>query len=118
MNTVPIERPVLVAWHGNGDEMMMELDQSPNVVNVLVFCDHFTSLVMAYVTPDQTKKTVAKFLWQGHISIFRVLAKLQSYQGATIESNNISELCELMGIQKVRTLLYQPQTNVQVEQAH
>ena len=28
-------------------EMTMELDQAPTVVNVLVFCDHFTKHVMA-----------------------------------------------------------------------
>ena len=42
---------------------MMELDPPPNMVNILVFCDHFTKHVMAYMTPDQTAKTVAKFLW-------------------------------------------------------
>ena len=43
-------------------EMNMELDQPPSMVNVLVFCDHFTKHIMAYMTPDQTAKTVAKFL--------------------------------------------------------
>ena len=70
---------------------------------------------MAYVTPDQTAKTVAKFLWQGYILIFKAPAKLLCDQGANFESNIISEL---IGIQKVRTSLYHPQTNRQVEQAH
>ena len=48
-------------------EMAMELDQPPHVVNVLVLCDEFTRHIMEYVTPDQTTKTVAKFLWQGNI---------------------------------------------------
>ena len=59
-------------------EMTMELDQPPNVVSALVFCDHFTKQVMAYVTPNQTVKTVALFLWQGYILIFRAPAKLLS----------------------------------------
>ena len=54
-------------------EMTMELDQPPNVVNILVFCDHFMRHIMTYVTPNTTVKTVAKFLWQRYISIFRVL---------------------------------------------
>ena len=94
-----------------GIEMTMELDWPPHIVNVLVFCDHFTRHVMAYVTPDQMANTVAKFLWQGYILIFRAWTKLLSDWGATFESNIISELCELMGIQKVRTLPYHPQTN-------
>ena len=48
------------------------------MVNVLVFCDQFTKYVMAYVIPDQTAKPVAKFLWQGYISIFGAQAKLLS----------------------------------------
>ena len=36
-----------------GIEMTMELDQPPHIVNVLVFRDHFTRHIMAYVTPDR-----------------------------------------------------------------
>ena len=50
----------------------MELNQLPRVANVLVFQDHFTKHVMAYVTPNQTAKMVTKFLYQGFISIFWV----------------------------------------------
>ena len=96
-------------------EMTMELDQPPNVVNVLVFCDHFIKYVIAYVTPDQTVKTVAKFLWQWYISICGAPAKLLGDQGANFESNIFKELCELMGIQKVRTSSYHAQTNGQVD---
>ena len=93
----------------------MELDQPPNVVSLLVFCDHFMKHVLAFVTPNQTVKTVAKFMWQGYISIFRPLAKLLSDQGASFESNIIRELCQLMGIPKVRTSAYHAQTNGQLE---
>ena len=51
-------------------ETMIELNQSPRVANILVFQDHFTKHVLAYVTPDQTAKTIAKFLYGGYISIF------------------------------------------------
>ena len=51
-------------------ETMMELDQPPNMVKLLVFCNHFMKHIMAYVTPIQTAKTVAMFLWQVYISIF------------------------------------------------
>ena len=99
-------------------EMTTELHQPLNVVNILVFCDHFMKHIMAYVTPNQTVKTVAKFLWQGYISIFRAPTKLLSHWDANFESNVIKELCELMGIWKVRTSPYHAQTNRQVEWAH
>ena len=96
----------------------MELHQPPNMVNLLVFCNHFMKHIMAYVTLSQTAKTVSKFLWQGYVSIFGMLAKILSDQGANFESNIIRELCELMGIPKVRTSPYHAQTNGQVEGAH
>ena len=69
-------------------------------------------------TPNQTVKTVAKFLWQGYILIFGALAKLLSDQGANFKTNIIKELCELMGIWKVRISSYHAQTNEQVVRAH
>ena len=57
-------------------ETTLEPNQSPRVTNVLVFQDHFTKHMVAYVTPDQTVKTIAKFLYGGYISIFGALARL------------------------------------------
>ena len=37
-------------------ETTMELNQPPRVTNILVFQDHFTKPIMAYVTPNQTAK--------------------------------------------------------------
>ena len=59
-------------------ETTMELDQLPRVTNILVFQDHFTKHVLLYVTPNQTVKTIAKFLYGGCISIFGALARLLS----------------------------------------
>ena len=44
-------------------ETTLELNKSPKVTNVLVFQDHFMKYVLAYVTPDQTAKSIAKFLY-------------------------------------------------------
>ena len=54
--TTPLE---LLHVDFTSNETTMELDQPPNVVNLLVFCDHFTKHIMAYMTPNQTAKTVA-----------------------------------------------------------
>ena len=113
--TAPLE---LLHMDFTSIEMTMELDQPPNVVNVFVFSNHFTKNIMAYVTPNQTAKTVAMFLWQGYILIFRALAKLLSDWGANFESNIVKELCGLMGIWKARTSPCHAQTNRQVEWAH
>ena len=79
-------------------ETTMELDKSPRVANVLVFQDHFTKYVLAYVTPDQTAKTITKFLYGGYISIFGALARLLSDRGTSFTSSIIQELCEILGM--------------------
>ena len=99
LQTILVTSPLeLLYVDFTGIEMMLELDQPPHVVNVLVVCDHFTRHIMAYMTPDQMAKIFAKFLWQGYIKIFRALTKLLSDWGANIEGNIIDKLCELMGI--------------------
>ena len=86
----------------------MELDKSPWVANVLVFQDHFTKHVLVYVSPDQTAKTVAKFLYGGYISIFGALARLLSDRGTSFTSSIIEELCKILGIQQLWTMPYHP----------
>ena len=78
-------------------ETTMELDKSPRVANVLVFQDHFTKHVLACVTPDQTAKTITKFLYGGYISIFGTLARLLSDRGTSFTSSIIEELCKILG---------------------
>ena len=80
-------------------ESTLELNQLPRVANVLVFQDHFTKHVLAYVTPDQTVKTTAKFLYGGYISFFGALARLLRDRGASFTTIIIEELCKILGIQ-------------------
>ena len=99
-------------------ETTLELNQSPRVANVLVFQDHFTKHILAYLTPDQTVKTVAKFLYGGYISVFGAPARLLSDRGASFTSSIIEELCKILGIQWLQTMPYHPQTNGLVERSH
>ena len=79
-------------------ETTLEPNQSPRVTSILVFQDHFMKHVLAYVTPDQTAKNIAKFLYGGNISIFGAPARLLSDRGASFNSNIIEELCKILGI--------------------
>ena len=99
-------------------ETTLELNRSPRVTNVLVFQDQFTKHILAYVTPDQTAKTVAKFLYGGYISIFGAPARLLSDRGTSFTSSIIEELCKILGIQQLWTMPYHPQTNGLVERLH
>ena len=79
-------------------ETMLEPNQSPRVANILVFKDYFTKHMLAYVTTDQTAKTVANFLYGGYISIFGAPARLLSDRGANVTSSVIEEMCKILGI--------------------
>ena len=64
--------------------------------------------VLAYVTPDQTAKTVAKFLYGGNISIFGAPARLLSDRGANFTSSVIEEMCKILGVKQLWTMPYHP----------
>ena len=93
-------------------ETTWELSRLPKVTNVLVFQHHFMKHIMTYVTPDQTAKTVTKFLYQGYFSIFRAPARLLSDWGA-----NFMRWVTL-SMRKLQTIPYHPQANGLVERLH
>ena len=99
-------------------ETTLELKQLPRVVNILVFQDHFTKHMLVYVNPDQTAKTITKFLYGGYISMFGAPARLLSDRGASFTSSIIEELCKILGIKQLQTMPYHPQTNELVERLH
>ena len=70
------------------------------------------------MTPDQTAKTIAKFLYGGYISIFGAPARLLSDRGTSFTSSIIEELCKILGIQWLWTMPYQPQSNGLVKRSH
>ena len=99
-------------------ETMLEPNQSPRVANILVFQDHFMKHMLVYVTPDQTAKTIAIFLYRGYISIFGAPARLLSDRGASFTSSIIEEMCKILGVKQLWTMPYQPQNNELVERLH
>uniref|UniRef100_A0A3B3DXT9 Gypsy retrotransposon integrase-like protein 1 n=1 Tax=Oryzias melastigma TaxID=30732 RepID=A0A3B3DXT9_ORYME len=92
------------------DFLTLEPDSS-NTKDILVLTDHFTKFAIAFPTRNQKAKTVAKCLWDNFIVNFGIPEKLHSDQGPDFESRLIKELCEISGIQKMRTTPYHPQGN-------
>ena len=80
--------------------------------NVLVVTDHFTRYAQAYVTRTQTAQMTPKTKFIVHYGLPK---KILMDQGQNFESQLVADLCELMGMQKVQTSLYHPQTNSQCE---
>ena len=85
-------------------EETVPLKEEPVIRNVLVLQDHFSKYVVAYVVKDQTARTAAG-----------APAYLISDQGKAFTGHIITHLCELYGVQKLRTSLYHAQNNGQVE---
>ena len=91
------------------------LRQEPVIRNVMVMQDHFSKYIVAYVVKDQTAHTAAKTLRNGYFGLFGAPAYLVSDQGKAFTGHLITNLCELYGVQKLRTSPYHAQTNGQVE---
>ena len=89
------------------------LKEEPVIWNVLVLQDHFSKYVVAYVLKDQTACTATKTLRNGYFRLFS--AYLVSDQGKAFTGHIITHLCDLYGVQKLRTSPYHAQTNGQVE---
>ena len=96
-------------------EETVPLKEDPVICNVLVLQDHFSKYVVAYVVKDQTARTAAETLRNGYFRLFGAPAYLVSDQGKAFMGHVIMHLCELYGVQKLRTLPYHAQTNGQVE---
>ena len=96
-------------------EETVPLKEDPVIRNVLVLQDHFSKYVVAYVVKDQTAHTTAETLRNGYFGLFGAPAYLVSDQGKAFTGHVITHLCELYGVQKLRTLPYHAQTNGQVE---
>ena len=96
-------------------EETVPLKGEPVIRNVLVLQDHFSKYVVAYVVKDQTACTAAETLRNGYFGLFGVPAYLVSDQGKAFMGHIITHLCDLYGVQKLRTSPYHAQTNGQVE---
>ena len=83
--------------------------------NVLVVKDHFTRYAHAYVTRIQTVQTTARTLWDKFIVHYGLPEKILLDQGHNFESQLVADLCKLMGMQKIWTSPYHPQTNSHCE---
>ena len=77
--------------------------------------DHFSKYVIAYIVKDQTAHTAIETLRNGYFGLFGAPAYLISNQGKAFTGHLITNLCELYGVQKLRTSPYHAQTNGQVE---
>ena len=94
---------------------VMGMTEKPVVKNILFIEDHLSHFTQAYVTNNHTARTTARVLYNEFFSVFRFLRRLMSDQASKFTGQVISELCDLLGVTKIRTSPYHPQTNSAVE---
>ena len=101
-----------------GMEVTVATDKKPVVRNVLVIVDHFTHYVQAFITKNHTARTMAQVLYNNYFSVFDFPQHLMSDQGTEFCGKVIAAMCSLLGVEKIRTPLYHPQTNGAAERVH
>ena len=106
--------------HGDyvGMEVTVATQEKPVVKNILVVVDHFTWYVQAFVTNNHMAHTTARVLYNNFFSVFGFPQKLMSDQGTEFTRDVIAAMCKVLGIEKIRTTPYHPQTNRSAERVH
>ena len=99
-------------------EVTVATQEKPVVKNVLVVVDHFTRYVQAFVTRNQMAITTTQVLYNEYFSVFGFLQRLMSDQGTGFTSKVIEAMCSLLGIEKIKTTLYHPQSNGSAKRVH
>ena len=89
-----------------------------SIENELIVTDHFTRYAQSYPSTTQTALARAKLLWNNFIIHYGFPTNIISVQDHNFESELIASLCQVAGVQKLRTSPYHPQTNGQCEQSN
>ena len=86
--------------------------------NVLVVIDHFRRYVQAFVTKNHMARTMARVLYNNYFSVFGFPQCLMLDQGTEFCGKVIAAMCSLLGVEKIWTTPYHPQTNGSAERVH
>ena len=70
------------------------------------------------MTKNHTARMTARVLYNNYFSVFGFPQRLMSDQGTEFCGNVIAAMCSLLGIEKIRTTPYHPQTNGSAEWVH
>jgi hypothetical protein len=82
---------------------------------VVCFVDYFTKWVEAFPVADQRADTIAKLLVEHVVCRHGVPEQLLSDRGANFLSDLIQGVCDVLGVKKINTSGYHPQTDGLVE---
>ncbi|KAG6453520.1 hypothetical protein O3G_MSEX008200 [Manduca sexta] len=85
---------------------------------VVTIIDRYTRWPEAFPVQDINADTVSKCIYEGWIVRYGCPVRITTDQGRQFESNVFSKLMKFLGIHKIRTTPYHPQSNGIVERWH
>ena len=114
-------RPFLTPIPVNGpfDRVGVDVMKMPKTKGgngyIVVFMDYLTKWPEAFATPDQTSLTIARLFVEKIVSRHGVPRQLLSDRGPAFLSKLFLGICSVLGVKKVNTTAYHPQTDGLVE---
>ena len=78
---------------------------------VAVFMDYLTKWPEAIAIPDQKAETIAKLFLEHVVCRHGILEELLSDRGTNFLSSLVHEVCQVLGVRKINTSGYHPQTD-------
>ncbi|KAA8491006.1 Transposon Ty3-I Gag-Pol polyprotein [Porphyridium purpureum] len=84
-------------------------------IKVLVMMDAWTRWAVAVALPDEKAETVARSFLQTWLTVFGPPESILSDRGSNFVGEVITSLCARLGIRRLMTTAYHPQTNGRVE---
>lgn len=87
-------------------------------VYMFTVIDCFTKYAFAYPVRSHEASVIAKILVDKVFAEFGVPLQILSDQGAEFQGNLMTELCRILGIDKLRTSSYRAQSNGTIERFH
>ena len=115
--TRPLLTPIPVS--GPFDRMGVDVIQFPTSHSgnkyAVVFMDYLTKWPEVFPVANQSALTIATLLVEKIVSRHGVPTQLLSDRGQAFMSHLINELCQYLGVKKINTTAYHPQTDGLVE---
>ena len=97
-------------------DILGPLPRTNNGNEYIIVCGcYYTKWKEAFAVPNQTAATVADKLVQEVFLRFGVPAQLHSDQGRNFESDLFKAICDLFGVEKTRTVPYNPKSDGMIE---
>ena len=107
LNPIPVEGP----FHRVGVDVIQFIKSYSGNQYAVVFTDYLTKWPEVFAIKNQTALTIAQLFVEEIICHHGVPCQLLSDRGAAFLSQLMTEVCNLLGVKKINTTAYHPQTN-------